>query len=71
MIGDDVIAMKWRPVPRVRDHGPARLDAPEECSPLEARWSRRLVSRTARGKDELNASFLCVTSRTRGLFPRD
>ena len=71
IIGDDVIAMKWLPAPRVRGHVPALRDDPEVCSPPEATWGRRLVSRTARGEDELNATFLCVTHRTRGLCPRE
>jgi len=65
-LGDDFIAMKWRPVPRARSHGASRRDDRKDFSEPEARWPRRLSRRPARGGDELNETFLCFTNHTGG-----
>jgi hypothetical protein len=63
-LGDDFIAVKWRPVPRILCHGASRRDDREDFPQPEARWPRRHARRPARGGDELNETFLCFTNRS-------
>ena len=66
-LGDDLIAMRWRPIPRKQ--GVPRRDHPGDSPPLEASWCWRRVTHRVHGEDELNETFLRLAPAARGVSP--